>query len=320
MIKMILGGALLFFIYPNLMTSNSFIGFMISFFIFLMGFNMLVSGFDDMKSTRERTNRKPNFVYETRYNTFTGQNYFSSRLKEFQEGLDEQDLIGTYLAAMSVHIAKSDGHISENEMNFLRKSLEKFPGRVNHSVIAETVKITKEYLVTIDKNQYLPSLIKLIEEYLTLFNSINPIENREIYFDLMTLLYGIGLADTGFLNYESEFFFQRLFQILGFSPGVQEYIKVSAHQSYAKVSGKSNYRSSTQKYNPPKDKIKEGIQFFGLSDQFTKEELEVAWKKMAKTYHPDKYHNADEKVYKEMNQKFVEAKEYYQILQERFKS
>ncbi|MCB1142411.1 MAG: DnaJ domain-containing protein [Leptospiraceae bacterium] len=323
MLKIFFGIFLVFFFHNGLLYSESFFVFLLSIFGFGMGVKNILRGIEEIKlgssgNAYARFSQKRPW-YQGQVGPET-QSYFTLKLRELQEGRDERDIIASYITVISMHVAKFDGLVSERELGFLKFSLNKFPGGVDHNFIAEIVSISKEYLLSINRDQYIPSMIRLIEDYLALFSGFNPIDNREVYFDLITMLYAMGLADSGRMSSEKESFFHYFFGYLGFNSAVKEYIRYSGHSEYSRFSGTSSgYNRTHSGQINSGNKIQEGIRFFGLSENFTKDELEIAWKKMAKTYHPDKYHNADEKVYKEMNQKFVEAKEYYQILQERFK-
>ncbi len=241
--------------------------------------------------------------------------FYILKLKELFEGRSGVDILASVMASISIHIAKSDGQITDKEIESIRTSVDRiFNGKVNHNFIAEVVGITKEHLNAIGLGNIIPSILEVFQIYTDLIKYLPPDERNEFFITLFTMLYEVALADEGVLNFPEEKIFHALYIHFGIPLEYQDLIKRTAHYNY-------NLKYRKQKYTPVDSgsKLTSALEFFGLDKNYSKEDLDKAWKKMALLYHPDKYHNSDPELYKVMNEKFVQAKEVYEYLLNKIK-
>jgi len=321
MIKLILGslvyilGVYLFF---------NVLGFVESFFSMLLslyGLQKIGEGLDDMRSGRLRdfihaknspTHRKRKQSAETsRINYF-----YVIKLRELFDGRSGVDILASVMASISIHIAKADGNISDKEIESIRYSVDRvFNGKADHTFISEVVRITKEHLQSIGLGNILTSILEIFQIYMELIQYLPEDERNDFFISLFTMLYEVAIADDGKLNYPEEKIFQALYSNFGIPLEYQDLIKRTAQYNYNARKVNKDKPASVS----PEKKFKDALEFYGLKDSYTKEELEKAWKKMALLYHPDKYHNSDPEVYRVMNEKFVQAKEIYEFLLNKIK-
>ena len=238
-------------------------------------------------------------------------NYFYIlKLKELFDGRSGITILASVMASISIHIAKSDGQISDKEIESIRFSINRiFGGKVEHNFISEVVRITKEHLNAVGLGNILSSILEVFRIYMDLIAYLPPEERHDFTINLFTMLYEVALADEGKLNAQEERIFHALYGHFGIPLEYQDIIRRTAYYNYTARNSRKKSQVSVPSIN-----LKDSLELFGLKENYTKEELEKAWKKLALMYHPDKYHNSDPELYKVMNDKFVQAKEVYEFL------
>lgn len=313
MFRLLLGGFLYLFGLWLFFSSSSLFGFVIGILLSINGLKIIIDSYETIKG-KKLFHTEPGFDLFSENNNHIAQRHFLETLqKEFEKKTAIQILIAI-LASLCTHLAKADGAISEKEMQTLKDSLnEHFSGIVDHNFIARIVRITTNHLNYLNYEQIFNSALDVTKAYLDLVEYLPIHEREQILLLLFTILYEIVLADETVSN-SKEAMFSALLDRLGVSLDYQEIIKRTAY-----------YKFSQKKYEkttviPQSVKIENAKKLLGLGDEFTKDELEKTWKKFALAYHPDKYHNQGEEVYKLMHQKFIEAKEAYDILSEYIKT
>jgi hypothetical protein len=172
-----------------------------------------------------------------------------------------------------------------------------------------------KYIQSIGLGNILTSILEIFQIYMELIQYLPEDERNDFFISLFTMLYEVAIADDGKLNYPEEKIFQALYSNFGIPLEYQDLIKRTAQYNYNARKVNKDKPASVS----PEKKFKDALEFYGLKDSYTKEELEKAWKKMALLYHPDKYHNSDPEVYRVMNEKFVQAKEIYEFLLNKIK-
>lgn len=294
-------------------SSNSLLGFAIGILLSINGLKIIIDSYETIKGKKLfQSNSNFNFLYEQEQ-YFTQRKFHLLLQKEF-ERKSAIEILVAILASLCTHLAKADGTISENEMQTLKNSInENFSGMVDHSFIAKIVRITTNHLHSLTYQEIFNSALDVTKIYLDLVEYLPRHEREQILLLLFTNLYEIVLADGTFSN-AKESMFSALLDRLGVSLDYQEIIRRTAY-----------YKFTQKKYAntgliPQSIKIENARKLLGLGEKFTKDDLDKTWKKIALAYHPDKYHNQGEEVYKLMNQKFVEAKEAYDILCEYIKT
>ncbi len=300
------------------------IGFVESFLSMLLslyGLQKIGEGLDEKRSGRLhdfiRAKNSPTQRQRVRDESTSRSNYFYTlKLRELFDGRTGVDILASVMASISIHIAKADGRISDKEIESIRYSVDRiFNGKADHTFISEVVRSTKEHLQSIGLGNILPSILEIFTIYIELIQYLPEDEKNDFFISLFTMLYEVAIADDGKLEYPEEKIFQALYVHFGIPLEYQDLIKRTAQYNYsARVSGKNRPSPPS-----PEKKFKDALEFFGLKENYTKEELEKAWKKMALLYHPDKYHNSDPEVYRVMNEKFVQAKEVYEFLSNKIK-
>jgi uncharacterized tellurite resistance protein B-like protein len=321
MIKLILGSLVYIFGVYLFFNVIGFVESFLSMLLSLYGLQKIGEGLDDMRSGRLRdfiqAKNSPTYKKRKQSQETSRINYFYViKLRELFDGRSGVDILASVMASISIHIAKADGKISDKEIESIRYSVDRvFNGKADHTFISEVVRITKEHLQSIGLGNILTSILEIFQIYIELIQYLPEDERNDFFISLFTMLYEVAIADDGKLNYPEEKIFQALYSNFGIPLEYQDLIKRTAQYNYnARKVNKDKPASIS-----PEKKFKEALEFYGLKESYTKDELEKAWKKMALLYHPDKYHNSDPEVYRVMNEKFVQAKEIYEFLLNKIK-
>ncbi len=312
MFKLILGGLLYIFGLWLFFNTSSLLGFVLSIFISINALKIIIDSYEKIRN-RKLFDDPPQEQDFPRYSTQKLQNIYIQNLRRMFEYRHSIDILGAILATLCTHIAKSDGNISESEMKTIRGSIEEsLPKSVDHRFIAEVVALTKKHLSKLGFTGIYLSAVEVTNLYLELIQYLSQSEREEFLLLLFTNLYEVTLAD-GVFSKEKEAMFFAILKRFGAS---EEYIEMVRRTATYKFNRK---KYSQGNYTSQEIKIENARKLFDLKENFTKEELDKAWKKIALNYHPDKYHSQGEEIYKMMNQKFLEAKEAYDLLSEYIK-
>jgi hypothetical protein len=238
----------------------------------------------------------------------------NSKLKNLIETRTEIEKYASIVTSASIHIAKSDGRISEKEIESIRHTIKReFQNEVDEYLIADIVKITKEEIKNFSVEELFISLVGVVNLFYSYLQFAGWEARIELTSILFTMIYEVALADDGIVTYIEETFFNRLCIQYSIPPNFVVNIKRTAEYNHRtrNSNSNSNYKNSNQ------DELKNSLKLFDLKENYTIQELEKAWKQFAVQYHPDKFHNASKEVYEMMNRKFIEAKSAYEFLKKR---
>ena len=249
--------------------------------------------------------------------------YLSALVYKIRNEIGGYSILEQYAAILvsaCIHIAKSDGRISEKEILVIRQAIQReFQGNVDENLIARVVGYTKQHIQNFSKEEIFQSLVEVVNLYLQHLNGAGWEARIELTSMLFLMIYEVALADGGVTQAEEDLFNRLCFQ---FSlPGA--YVQNIKRTAQYNVNARANQSSSghtghayTHEY-ADSSKLKNSLALFNLKETYTLEELEKAWKQMAIMYHPDKFHNAKPEIYELMNKKFIEAKDAYEFLKKR---
>jgi uncharacterized tellurite resistance protein B-like protein len=251
-------------------------------------------------------------------------NYVSGLVFRIRNEIQGHAIIGQYaaiLASACIHIAKSDGRISEKEIQVIRQSIQReFQGEVNENLIAKIVGYTKQHIQNFSKEEIFQSLVEVVNLYFQHLEVAGWEARLELTSMLFLMIYEVALADGGVTQTEEELFNRLCFQFSLPGAYVQNIKRTAQYNVNARTNRSSNSGYTGQAYNyeyTDNSKLKNSLALFNLKETYTIEELEKAWKQMAIMYHPDKFHNAKPEIYELMNKKFIEAKDAYEFLKKR---
>jgi uncharacterized tellurite resistance protein B-like protein len=313
----LLGGALYFLGLWLFLTSTSLFATVMSVILSIHGLSILIHAFEKIRGERIYETLRKNEKIRTRYRRESQselQNYIYN-LRILFENRNSIDVLSAILAGLCIHIAKADGKISENEIKTIRASIdENFRDKIDHKFISEIVTLTKQHIQTVGLNKLFQSAEKVMFLYLEIIQYLPSRNQEELITLLFTIIYEVAISDTGYASHEKEVLFDALCTRFGITSDYQEVIKRTAVYKY-NLHKNSGVNDKSRQDN----QIQEAKKLFGLEDNFTKDDLEKAWKKMAMAYHPDKFHNKGEEVYNMMNQKFLQAKQAYDLLNDYIK-
>lgn len=222
------------------------------------------------------------------------------------------------LASACIHIAKSDGRISEMEILAIRQAIHReFHNQVDENLIARIVSDTKYHIQNFSKEQIFQSLVDVVNLYFQHLEVAGWEARIELTSMLFLMIYEVALADGRVTQTEEELFNRLCYH---FSlPGMYVHnIKRTAQYNVNARSNRSDYTGQSYNYEyTDSSKLKNALTLFNLNESYTLEELEKAWKQIAVMYHPDKFHNSKPEIYELMNKKFIEAKDAYEYLKKR---
>ena len=112
----------------------------------------------------------------------------------------------------------------------------------------------------------------------------------------------------GILQSSETRFFKGICDYFHLDREAREYIeRVGEYQFNARKNRNESVKESEKE-------IENALKLFQLNGNYTKEELQKAWKNYAKLNHPDKFHSVDRGLYEKINAQFLEAKKGYDLL------
>ena len=248
------------------------------------------------KTSSNASNDGLNFVYQLRAEFIT---------RDYS-GLD---ILASILASASIHIAKVDGVISEEEISAIRYGItNEISDKVDQEKIAKVVSMTKTHISQIGVNGIYDSLIELINYHISILQNIEESGRADLAILLFTIMYEVAIADGG-IHPAEERLFSRLCGYFSLSNEHLEIIIRTANYHY-------QHRKNQAAKPDESLRFKDSIIFLGVSADYTKEDLDKAWRKIAILHHPDKFHNSEPAVYELGKKKYQEAQDAYQYLKE----
>lgn len=285
-----------------ILNSKEFLFFFLGVFLLVVAIKRML---DEFSSPEEIDNRE----------------YISELVYKIRTEIRPYSILNQYaaiLASACIHIAKSDGRISEKEISVIRQAIHReFQNNVEETLIAQVVSYTKLHIQNFSKEQIFNSLVDVVNLYFQHLSIAGWEARIELTSMLFLMIYEVALADGDVTQTEEELFNRLCYQ---FSlPGA--YVQNIKRTARYNVNARANRSSSNYSYSyqdvGDSSKLKNALTLFNLTESYSLEELEKAWKQIAILYHPDKFHNAKPEIYELMNKKFIEAKEAYEFLKKR---
>ncbi|HMV43478.1 MAG TPA: TerB family tellurite resistance protein [Leptospiraceae bacterium] len=247
--------------------------------------------------------------------------YVNSLVYKIRNEIRNYSILNQYaaiLASACIHIAKSDGRISEKEISVIRQAIHReFQNNVEETLIAQVVSYTKQHIQEFSKEQIFDSLVDIVNLYFQHLSIAGWEARIELTTMLFLMIYEVALADGEVTQTEEELFNRLCFQFSLPGAYVQNIKRTARYNVNARANRSSSSYSYSYNENGDSVKFKNALTLFNLNENYTLEELEKAWKQMAILYHPDKFHNAKPEIYELMNKKFIEAKDAYEFLKKR---
>ncbi len=223
---------------------------------------------------------------------------------------------------LSLHMAKADGRIDSSETEGIREYLnQEFGDEVDHKILGQASTIIKKHLANFNNDELVLSAnicLNIWNDVLEeAYSDLGKKEVEEIFLQLITsifsFIYEVALMD-GKIHENEVIFFNKLCKSFGYNEqSINYFIGIANYNFNARINSKNQQ-------NREDNKFKNALELFQLKDNFSKEELQKAWKEFVKLNHPDKFHNFDKEIYEKMNSKFKEGKDLYDYLFSRLNS
>ena len=196
-----------------------------------------------------------------------------------QERVNKQIL---HLIGMLSKMAKVDGAVSQEEIDLIYDFM-KVNLKFNEKDIGDAIKIFNKEKISITSFEF------HVREYTQIHQS-----DIKILKSTLNLLFALSLAD-GYLSAEEELLLKQASSIFN--------IIDSNYHDYLKRTVRKREHEMVYYYH-----------ILGLEQTVTKEEVRRKYRMLALQYHPDRHMNADDKLIKEMEEKFKEILEAYEYL------
>lgn len=214
-------------------------------------------------------------------------------------GHSEQDIIAGVLCALSVLTDRLDNRQHQNVDQISTKLLREFP-EADPYWLKESAGMAVEVTQSANLETELLSLAEFYASLLAGSSSSMSARRKNVDWSMAFLLQ-ILLYD-GSLSQKESITFRKIYSHFSISSKQQE-----------EFWRKARYQKETSTEQPIDEKSS-ARQLFGLSASYTREELDMAWKKIAKTSHPDRFHFADPGMMQKVHEQFIKYKKAYDLL------
>ena len=211
---------------------------------------------------------------------------------------------------ISMHMAKADGVIDVSEIDGIRSYFKETYGKdLDETLLAKASPLVREYIQSYEPDELILSACLSLEVWIEVLKDVirGEEEQHEFIFQIFSFVYQVALMDGSVANSELRFF-KGICEFFGFDEETEEYIKRSGEYQFNARKNKS------ESINREEKEIENALKLFQLKSDFSKAELQTAWKNFAKLNHPDRFHNVDAKLYKAIHEQFLEAKKGYELL------
>jgi uncharacterized tellurite resistance protein B-like protein len=254
--------------------------------------------------------RNTNFQYRPEFS-----NLIDKQVDAFGNFIDRncKTTLDTFLFlefCISIHMAKADGVIDNSEIEGIRSYFkETYGDELDESLLAKASPMVREFIQTYTPDELiLSACISLDVWFEVLKGTIEDEETRtEFIFQIFGFVYQVALMD-GILQSSETRFFKGICDYFHLDREAREYIeRVGEYQFNARKNRNESVKESEKE-------IENALKLFQLNGNYTKEELQKAWKNYAKLNHPDKFHSVDRGIYEKINAQFLEAKKGYDLL------
>jgi DnaJ like chaperone protein len=203
------------------------------------------------------------------------------------------DDFGLALLKLSSLLIKSDGIVQDSEKKYVKDYFIKTFGELYSK------KLFKKFKEEESSND-IDVLVNIIKK------SITPSK----YFTVLYYLYSIAASD-GIIDSREDDFIFKIATKLGLSS------KVNFIRSQFITSNQSDYKSESNE-NTNSYKTAEALSNLGLKEGASKEEIKIAYRKLAKEYHPDKLTGMSEGIINIAKEKFQTIASAYEYLNKNY--
>ncbi len=220
----------------------------------------------------------------------------ASILARRMPGRPHVDLVAGLAAATGALILHVSTESDEKRGPFLAgRILKSFPD-CNPEWIAECIEEAERYSASgMDPETEAVHTAEFFLEMLTESGRFS----RKILADwMLVLVYELLLFD-GRVTAEEDRVFAAIARRMGIRPARVAAIRQRGRQSEKTADGSGS-----------RDR-----DLFGLAENYSEEDLEHAWRRLARRYHPDRYHGMSEAVYRQANDRFLACRAAYERLQ-----
>ena len=142
--------------------------------------------------------------------------YLSALVYKIRNEIGGYSILEQYAAILvsaCIHIAKSDGRISEKEILVIRQAIQReFQGNVDENLIARVVGYTKQHIQNFSKEEIFQSLVEVVNLYFQHLNGAGWEARIELTSMLFLMIYEVALADGGVTQAEEDLFNRLCFQ------------------------------------------------------------------------------------------------------------
>jgi len=254
--------------------------------------------------------RNNNFQYRPEFS-----NLIDKQVAEFGNFIDQncKTTLDTFLFlefCISIHMAKADGVIDNSEIEGIRSYFKETYGKdLDESLLAKASPMVRENIQAYTPDELiLSACISLDVWFEVLKGTFEDEDTRtEFIFQIFGFVYQVALMD-GILQSSEIKFFKGICDYFHLDKEAREYIeRMGEYQFNARKNRNETVRESEKE-------IENVLRLFQLKENYTKEELQKAWKNYAKLNHPDKFHSVDRSLYEKINAQFLEAKKGYDLL------
>lgn len=239
---------------------------------------------------------------------FVGHLFDQQFSKALGHGVNQAEIQAAFFEALFLcmgHLAKRDGHVSENEIRVARQIMD-------HMQLSDHQRLEAMRLFTEGKT--LPDTDFTLERFSSLTG-----RHKNVFRMFLQLELQAAYAD-GPPEGEPLAYLKHIAEKLGFKPFEFDAILRIFHAQYA-----FHYQRSGQDYssafggnsqNLQKEKLKSAFGVLGVSEEASKEEVKKAYRKQMNQYHPDKLvaKGLPESMMKAATEKTQAIKEAYELI------
>jgi hypothetical protein len=230
-----------------------------------------------------------------------------SNLENLYHGKQLIEIWACMEANLALFMAKSDGNISKNELDIIKRFIDRnFGDKANHILIAKSIEITKKAIEDFSLNELVVCSQIMFDTWMsTLENELSMSGNdlQHVFIEMLSLIYSIALVDNSLHPKETEYF-DKLCESMQIPADLKIYI-----QNIGEYNCKALSKENSNGFD-----ISDALKFFKLENNFSLKDLNTAWNIFLKYHHPDYFHGKDDEIYKKVHDEFIKGKQYYDFL------
>ncbi|HMX34267.1 MAG TPA: TerB family tellurite resistance protein, partial [Leptospiraceae bacterium] len=211
---------------------------------------------------------------------------------------------------ISMHMAKADGVIDSSEIDGIRNYFkETYVEHLDETLLAKASPLVREYIQNYEPDELILSACLTLNVWYDILEDTFPDSEirDELTMQIFSFVYQVAMMD-GVIASSEERFFKGVCEFFKFPTDFQDHIKRTAEYQFNVRKNKANTENKEAK------DFENALKLFQLTPNYTKEDLQKAWKNFAKLNHPDRFHNVDRELYEKINAQFLDAKNGYDLL------